>query len=421
MMNKQAFTEANLTQVLRTRKSHSKHLYKKTSNLTLLELSNKIAEGTYNITDFSMFNLKGNIIYETSNLEDEIVLSKLNNNIKYIYNVKQSDRHTIVKQIISLLKEETPKYLYKLDISSFYESINLNYYGEILLNDNILSSESCYVLSDLLRVTNKQNINGLPRGIGLSATLSELAMRDFDKELKSNKKIYFFSRFVDDILIFSSERLDVKNDIIKYLPPGLKLNWGKTKFLKVVSCFCSGACICNKVKCDCWDKCKCSKKKDEFQNFSFLGYEFNFIKLCSVGMKNKISIDISLSKVNKLKNRLFLSFDNYHKNGNYKLLENRVRFLTGNHYISNGKHRTERMKSGVHYNYIHITTISKYAELDLYLKKLIFANSASNIKLSVQHKHTLNKFSFVSGFNNKLIEKFSGNQINKIKGCWNRG
>lgn len=105
------------------------------------------------------------------------------------------------------------------------------------------------------------------------------------------------------------------------------------------------------------------------QNFDFLGYNFEFPELSFSKSSDKLKVGLSNKKTLKLKNRLYKSFRDYHNNGNYILLENRIKFLTGNHFISNGKHKSDRMKSGVYYNYIHLTSLTRYEELDLYLKK----------------------------------------------------
>jgi len=370
------------------------------------------------LNNLSFYTENGKKIFTTSSIDDEIVLSKLNYNIKHIYNIRQSDRHTIIKQVISLLKEECPKYIYKFDIKDFYESIDLSLCCSTILEDNLLSFDSSFILKEYIQKVESANVIGIPRGIGLSSTLSELAMRSFDNVVSKNSSIYYYTRFVDDILIFSTERIDIKKDIIKHLPTGLHLNWKKNKTLSILPCKCYEQCRCGVSKCCCWDKCKCRNTDSKNQAFDFLGYEFQFPNLSLKNSSKQVKVDISLKKMNKLKNRIYLSFNDYHKKGNFKLLENRIKFLTGNHFISNGKHHTDRMKSGSFYNYIHLTHLEKYKNLDAFLLKILFKKISTSIILNKTHREILSKYSFVSGFNNKYIHKFNGNQINKIKGCW---
>ncbi|MCU8093184.1 RNA-directed DNA polymerase [Shewanella sp. SM20] len=421
-MNKQSFKEENLQDVFGLRNRTSKSIAKKRQAIDLKDVSEMISLGTFKLQTLDSHQIRKKPIYTPNTKEDDIVLSKLNFNIRSIYRVKQSDRHTIVKQIISLLKESTPKYIYKLDISDFYETINPSLYCDKIFNDSIISAESSYILNEFLSAVDNSGVIGLPRGIGLSSTLSELAMRDFDKKIRSNSRVYFYTRFVDDILIMATSRLELKSDVINYLPKGLNLNWKKTRTLKVLRCYCGESCGCSTTKCKCFDKCDCSKKKKVETNFSYLGYNFSFPTLLNKDKGNEdVTVGMSPSKVSKIKNRIFLSFKFYEELGNYKLLENRIKFLTGNHFISDKMHRTDRMKSGVYYNYIHLTDISAYEDLDRFLRKTIFSWKSTKHILTATNQGRLNKFSFVSGFKNKFVTEFSGPQVNKLKGCWNNG
>lgn len=47
---------------------------------------------------------------------------------------------------------------------------------------------------------------GLPRGLGISAVLSELRMKYFDLSLRRVEGVYYYARFVDDIIVFCSSR-----------------------------------------------------------------------------------------------------------------------------------------------------------------------------------------------------------------------
>lgn len=417
-MNKQSFSEKNLKVTLKTRLRKARSLKSKPKKNTLDIISKSITDKSFTLNDFDSYTLNYKKIFTTSSIDDDIVLSKLNSNITKTYNLRQSDRHTIVKQIISLLKEETPKFIYKFDINEFYESINPILISSDILSENHLSAESNYILNDYIKLLKKSNINGMPRGIGLSSTFSELVMSSFDKAIRRNKNIYYYTRFVDDILIFSTERINIKNEIIKFLPNGLKLNWKKNKLIIVSPCKCSEKCTCTLSKCKCFDKCRCKLIDSKLENFDFLGYNFKFPNLSSSKSSEKLVVGLSNKKTAKLKNRLFLSFKDFHTNGNFTLLENRIKFLTGNHFISNGKHRSDRMKSGVYYNYIHLTCLSRYDELDIFLSKIIHKKISTKIFLTKSHKQKLNKYSFTSGFNCKFLNKFNGTQINKIKGCW---
>ncbi|EGQ9469073.1 hypothetical protein F1K67_24740, partial [Vibrio parahaemolyticus] len=151
-MSRQAFSEKNLDTVFKYRKRQSRSVAKKDSQISFSEIENKINDYNYKFSDFLSFRIKNSDIYQAKLLDDDIVVSKLDYNIRSIYKVKQKDRHTIVKQILSLLKEHTPKYIYRLDIKKFYESVDIEKVCERLVSDNILSSQSEYVIFEYLKI-----------------------------------------------------------------------------------------------------------------------------------------------------------------------------------------------------------------------------------------------------------------------------
>lgn len=421
-MSKQSFSELSLRETLEQRVYKSKFVRKKKlRDESLSEIADEISLGIYKSHPLSSFGVKGHIVYSTKTLQDEAIYAKLNENIKRAYKVKQSDRQNTIKQIISLLSEECPKYIYKLDIKEFYESIDVDSCINKIENDQLLAADSEIVLKDLKRQLNENNIAGLPRGLSISSTLSELTMRPFDKKIMSNTKVYYYARFVDDMIIFSLEKLDIKKEIYKHLPTTLFFNWKKTKILRVINCNCDTGCSCAPKKCKCWEKCTCKLKESRDLSFNYLGYSFKFKELAKPKSSKDLEIDISKQKYDKIRKRISKSFYNYHKKGNFKLLESRIKFLTGNYFLPSQQHHTRRIKSGVFYNYQHINKTKKYHELDKELIKQINTKRSRKIKLSRDHIKKLAKYSFRSGFKNKVTHNFDGHQINKIKGCWING
>lgn len=73
---------------------------------------------------------------------DEFILRKINYNIKRIYKVKQNDRNIIIGQICNILKENPDYYIYRLDIYSFYESIDRNKIINKILTSSLISVET---------------------------------------------------------------------------------------------------------------------------------------------------------------------------------------------------------------------------------------------------------------------------------------
>lgn len=80
----------------------------------------------------------------------------------------------------------------------------------------------------------------MPRGVGISAYLSELYMSDFDRDLKSIAYVTFYARYVDDIFIIITP--PSKTDDTDYQKPvedictkfDLTMKVAKTKVVKVM-------------------------------------------------------------------------------------------------------------------------------------------------------------------------------------------
>lgn len=93
----------------------------------------------------------------------------------------------------------------RLDVRHFYESIN----REAILMKLVEDARLSYTTLDLLQTLFKNPIiassTGLPRGLGISAELSELYMKYFDLSIRRVGGVYYYARFVDDIIVFCSD------------------------------------------------------------------------------------------------------------------------------------------------------------------------------------------------------------------------
>ena len=167
-------------------------------------------------------------------------MKQIQKNIQHSFKVKQADRNEIVSQVVNMLDNEFPKYIIRTDIESFYESIPHNELKNVINRNYILSPLSKKVIYEILR--QYQSITGLdkgiPRGIGISAYLAELYMRDFDNDIKSLKNVTYYARYVDDIIaifvpksknIDSTQLIDYKAKLTDLITSeGLVLNVKKT-------------------------------------------------------------------------------------------------------------------------------------------------------------------------------------------------
>lgn len=366
------------------------HLTKESFTEKSKDLIKKITDGLYNFS----FKEK-NSFYVNSQIDkfefffQNLVLRNIYKNIKTLYKLTQSNRDEIISQIQILLKENN-YWVLKLDVKSFYESIDFHKVIDKIKKASRLNSQTIYLMEKIFTQLGK-NI-GIPRGISLSAIIAELFMKDFDLNVKRKDGVYYYARFVDDIIVFCNSKAtqeQVKKEIEEELKKlGLKLN---------------------KEKIQIWNQ----SNADEL---TYLGYEFSH---------NGREIDISIAdkKVKKIKTRIVRSFINYQKNNDFNLLKNRIKFLTGN--ITLEKTDLERINVGIFYNYKLISENGKrkIRELDCFYQKILNCKSGKlgvflSRNLLHGQKKRLKSYSFLFGFENKVRHSFSFQEMKEIKRCW---
>lgn len=374
-------------------------------NNLLQELENLL----YNINEYKFTELKTDIrnkkkIYLfdkdiKESLYDDFILRKINHNIKRIYKVKQSNRNNIINQIYNLLNEKMPCYVYRLDIKSFYESINRDKILCKILNSSIITTETKLLLEKFFSII--PDTTGLPRGLNISATLSELYMKDFDHEIINLDGVYYYARFVDDIIIFSTKDID-KKDLSDILIDKTLLNFNDDKTQKLFLDY---------------------KKRERLE---YLGYEFVIIPN-SKSLKDNIIVNIANKKINKIKSRIIYSLINYSKNLNFELLKKRILFLTCTYPIKTSQQKISPYKNsgylqaGLLYNYYKLSLNNdSLKELDNFLRNILFSKNQYSRSLSKEQKKILARFSFVEAYKRKITRNFytSFKNFKEITRCW---
>jgi len=259
-----------------------------------------------------------------------------------------------------------------------------------------------------------KNILGLPRGLAISATLSEYVLRRFDKVLSDREGVYFYERFVDDIIIVADPRetsKSISRFIRKNLPHGLSLNAKKTQtydFIETVV--------------------KQSETSSIHNQVNFLGYTFKVFQRQKQTkfepITRRVIVDISSSKTKKIKTRLVKSFMQFCADGDFQTLQSRIKLLSGNYTIYD-QGRGVRRKAGIFFNYsiADPDQSNSLKELDGFLKKILLSNTGSlcsqlQAKLSKQQRRMLLKHSFLEGFKKRVFYNFSGSQLVTLMRCW---
>lgn len=356
------------------------------------ELGNTIAEGNFNFQIKHNWDLhlngqvKGSIAYLCQNL----ILRKLHRNIKRIYSVQPADRDTIVKQMKLLLMENVEMRIVRLDIRHFYDNVNRMRILAKLIDDARLSHQSLMLLQNLFSDPTIAACPGLPKGLGVSAVLSELYMKYFDIDFKKIEGVYYYARFVDDIIVFcnseTSKKLSWKYANIELEKIGLQLNKEKSYSLD---------------------------PRRPGTSFSFLGYNFQFTG-------NRLKVSIAPKKLNVIKTRITKAFVRYSKDHDFGLLKLRIKFLTGNFTLYN-PNTLQPIKVGIYFNYKMANEVSALKALDLYYQRLLhcrIGRLGSAIALSKIQVKELERYSFCFGYNNHVNHHFTTDQMVQIANCW---
>lgn len=339
-------------------------------------------------------------VYVPYNSQCALILDICNEELKKIYNIKQSDRNNTIYNIKSILKDNLDLRIYRKDIYRFYESIDphilINKIGH---NNNISFIGKRFILEFLSYCIDTKL--GLPRGIALSATLAEILLLDFDYVISNQKEVILYFRYVDDIFIicpknYETSEQHIEDTLKKTLPNPLKFNTKGTKNQKFEL---TNDSVSRQIK------------------FSYLGYEFTLQKGANNKVNRVVHLDISPDKIRKFKTKIIKSFLNYDKNKDYDLLERRIVFLTHNHILTK-KSKNSIIKSGIYYSYSYANPDGggSIFILDKFLKRHILYST-----LSRQQKRKLYKRTFTHGFRKKIVLKYSYSEFQEITKVWKNG
>jgi len=363
------------------------------------------------------FPLKGNQVYSLDSLPNELAVRKLNENIARLVSIRPPARDVIVSNLRHLIGEGVPYRLYRLDIRKFYESFSTTAVEERIVRLPGLSPPSKGLLRALLSHYVSLGGTGLPRGLALSALLAEIMMQEFDLAVRSMSGVYFFSRYVDDIVIMTSSNENPKvfrRDIVRYLPAGLVLHERKRQI-------CSLSDIVTPIK---------PSPIVAKISFDYLGYRFAVYEPAKVANKKRgqysrdVVVDIADSKLRRIKTRVVRSFMDFVATGDFDLMRLRIKFLTSNFRIKD--FRRERSKlSGIYYSYPEITDPASIGlrELDKFLANAVLSKngrvfSKSSAALTANQRCLLLKHSFVRGHQKRLMVHLHPTTIAKIQECW---
>jgi len=350
-----------------------------------------IATGNLKVNLESVAIPGGKPAYAVQNTAKAYFITKqVQSNLRRLYKVKQNSRYGIISQLKRILEDPFPKYVIRTDIENFYESIPRDSLLRKIDQDALLALPSRRVIRQILSdyQSLSQSSKGIPRGIGISAYLSELFIRKFDETVRAHEELIFYSRFVDDIVaIFSPRPNSSVTQLLSFLQSqasalGLNLSIAKTTEHDV--------------------------RKPHNTSLEYLGYKITF-------GNDPIQIGLTAKRITKYKNRIIKSFNAYHKRAKFdeqkarRLLLKRVAFLTGNTRLLNNK---ANIMIGVFFENSLITRVEELEEAD---KEL---NAQTNTIISASLRNLLSEFSFKQGFSERRFKEFTPLELAEIVGLW---
>lgn len=351
--------------------------------------------------------LSGKIVYQLTDLSSELLLRKAAENLRTISNTKQSNRLEIIRRLRLLLEEGLPYCVAKIDVQSFYETIDQDSLKELLRRRLFTAPGTRSVLTRFIDQCAINCVSGLPRGLSISAALSEFYMQDFDSKVRTESSIRLYSRYVDDIIVVLQPGVDLKSfrrEIANRLPTGLRLNPNKTRLFEF--------------------RDKRSPNPSIEHRFEYLGFSF---EIYGIGNKTPygrtVIIDIARSKINKRKTRVMRSLLQFLSDQDFRDLHDRIKLLTCNYSFRDSKNDRIRY-AGVYHTYGLVSRPSSaLAELDQFLRRVLLSNTGRicgplTQDLSKSQKKELLRLTFTGGFVNRIHFHFPADRLNHLIKCW---
>lgn len=355
-------------------------------------------------------HLKKKDAFEIAKTEDDLVVRKLARNLRRFINGPQRGRNFLVRNVQRMLEEGVPYKVFRFDVKSFYESVSDASISEVAATHAAIDPRSKQLLAALMKQFRDGGGGGVPRGIGLSAVLSELAMAPFDQAISRESGIYFYARYVDDILIIThNEQTDheLTRKVTETLPQGMSLNPKKN----------GGMHASDRVS---------TKTPGKFiGSVEYLGYKFSVFDPSSKERSpfRRVQVDIADSKINKIKTRIVRAFVAFAQDKDATLLQDRLRLLTSNFAITDVNTGRKRL-AGIYHGYPQLTEpYSSLVVLDAFLKAALLSGkgrlfATTHALLTPGQRRSILRLSFLRGHNEHRFVHVHPVRIGQLQECW---
>lgn len=198
------------------------------SGADLQQLREMLVNKTYRTsayTTFRIFEPKERIIYRLPFFPDRILHHAVMNVLEPVFVamftadtyscIKGKGIHAAVRKLKKVLKDvQGTTYCLKLDIRKYYPSIDHDVL-KALLRRKIKDRDLLWLLDEII-----DSASGLPIGNYLSQYFANVYLTGFDHWLKQEKKVKYYFRYADDIVILAPTKAELHAllaDIRQYL------------------------------------------------------------------------------------------------------------------------------------------------------------------------------------------------------------
>jgi hypothetical protein len=259
------------------------------------------------------------------------------------------------------------------------------------------------------QLTNNQEHKGIPRGLSFSPALAEIYLREFDRKVKSINGLYFYKRYVDDIvLLVNPKKISIDDcwDAIQEVAESLSLTLHEDDE-KIV-------------------KIHLPTNDGEPFSFNYLGYQFKYydghteLLLTEEKVKRYCNtIDCVLRAYAKVANhRTKNEHGKKHTDGLMQFMH-RIDALTGNGNLDS---RRNFVKTGLFYSNRLLTDLSQLEMLDRYMSDALndperFSPPQNLFNYGEGNNHDdnvnrikekiLTKYSFRTGFHDRRMYRWN--------------
>ena len=196
-------------------KSYGVKVHDRNREANLLALHEALKAGTYRTSEYSTFTIyepKERIIFRLPYYPDRIVHHAVMNVLEPIWLsvftadtyscIKKRGIHAAAKKLRRVIDKDKQgcTYCLKIDIRKFYPSVNHDVLKSIVRR-KLKDTRLLKLLDEII-----DSAEGLPIGNYLSQYLANLMLTYFDHWVKEVKKVRYYFRYADDIVVLHSDK-----------------------------------------------------------------------------------------------------------------------------------------------------------------------------------------------------------------------